>query len=442
MSEPSGKVSGHTGVAPRLYDLLVHLFGIDPPVRLVGWDGSTAGTSTGPTVRVHSRRAVRRLLWAPGELGLVRAYVAGELDIDGDLVAGLRTLAEYGALIGGKPALGPADRREVLRTAVLLGAVGPAPKAPAEEQLLRVTAQRGARETAATDLPDRGGPELLRTVLGATLAYSSARWEAGIGTGDGPSDATDDGAAEVTSLDKAQERKLDLVCDRLELRPGMRLLDVGCGWGPLALHAVRSRGVEVVGLVRSADRAGVVRRRLEEAGVADRADIRLGDLDAVEDGPFDAVAAIESVEHVQESDLRAYFGHAQQLLRPGGRLVLQALTSRPGTDPSGPTFMSSYVMPQGPLPPIGVVLGALEDAGLEVRLLESWREHYGPTMRAWLRRLDANTGQAVDVLGPGRLRVWRLSLALGTVGFERGRIGLHHVVTVRPHADGRSGMLA
>ncbi len=434
MSDTSTRQSTHlrrAGVAPRLYDLLVHLFGIDPPVRLVGWDGSSAGSADGPVVHVHSRRAVRRLLWAPGELGLARAYVAGELEIEGDLVAGLRTLAEYGALVGGRPALGPSDRREVLRTAVLLGAVGPAPKPPEEEQL-PASSWRGARERATTDLPEPGGLELLGDVLGSTLAYSSAHW----GTDGTGADGTDRG------LDGAQRRKLDLVCERLGLEPGVRLLDLGCGWGPLLVHAVVHRGVEAVGLVRSADRADVVRRRLEQAGVADRADVRLGDVDAVEDGPYDAVAAVESVEHVEEPDLLAYVARVQQLLRPGGRLLLQALTARPGDGTDGRTFMSSYVMPHGPLPPVGTLVGTLEDAGLEVRLLESWREHQVPTMQAWLARLDADPARAEQVLGSRRLRVWRLSLALATVGFERGRIGLHHLLAVRPHADGRSGMLA
>jgi len=420
--------AGRANVAPRLYDLLVHLFGIDPPVRLVGWDGSSAGTADGPTVHVLSRRAVRRLLWAPGELGLARTYVAGELDIEGDLVAGLRALAEYGALVGAKPSLSAADRREVLRTAVLLGAVGPAPKPPAEEQLLagtgpRGASQRGARKTAATELPS-DGLELMEHVLGDTLAYSGARWEG------------------ADTLDEAQRRKLDLLCDRLGLQPGARLLDVGCGWGPLLLHAVRDRGVEAVGMVRSADRAAVVRDRLAAAGLAGRADVRLGAAPAVDDGPYDAIAAIESAEDVDEATLAGVFGHVQQLLRPGGRFVLNALTSQPGGGTAGPTFMSEYVMPQGLLPPVGVLIRALEAAGLEVRLVESWREHHARTMATWLRRLDSEAASAEAVLGPNRLRVWRLSLALATVGFERGRIGLHHVVAVRPHADGRSGMLA
>lgn len=427
MSETQ-RSGGRTGVAPRLYDLLVQLFGIDPPVRLVGWDGSTAGTADGPTVRVRSRRAVRRLLWAPGELGLVRAYVAGELDIDGDLLTGLRTLADYGTAIGGRSALGPADRREVLRTAVLLGAVGPAPKPPDQEQLLRASVHPGARAQAAAELPEAGGLDLLEKVLGHTLAYSTARWDG------------DAGAA--VALDEAQRRKLDLVCDRMGLAPGMRMLDLGCGWGPLLLHAVRERGVQAVGLVRSADRADVVRRRLRDAGLADRADVRLGDLPGVADGPYDAAAAIESIEHLDETNLVAYAGQVHQILRPGGRFVMQALTARPGAGGPGPSFMSAYVVPSGPLPAVGTVVDGVEESGLEVRLVESWREHYAPTMRAWLARLDADPNRASAVLGADRLRVWRLSLALASIGSERGRIGLHHLVAVRPHADGRSGMLA
>jgi len=423
------------GVAQRLYDLLVGLFDVVPPVRLTGWDGSVAGPGDGPTLHVRNRRAVRRLLWAPGELGLARAFVAGEIDVEGDLTEGLRALADYGGLVGGKPTLTPAGRREVLRTAVLLGAVGPAPKPPPEERLLsegRVIGSRGhrgARELAAAEVPDDGGLELMTAVLGGSLAYSCGYWADGA---DGP-------AAEI---DAAQRAKLDLVCDRLGLTEGMRLLDLGCGWGALLVHAVRNRGVEAVGLVRSAERAEVVRRRLDALGLGDRAEVRLGDVDAVDDGPYDAVAVIESLEHVEGGELVEQMAQLQQLLRPGGRLVLQALTRRPGTERPGPTFMSAYVMPAGPLPPIGVLVSAVEDAGLEVRLVESWREHYPPTLQSWLHRVDARHDTAVEVVGANRLRVWRLSLALSTVGFERDRIGVHQMVVVRPHADGRSGMLA
>jgi len=424
------------GVAQRLYDLLVALFDVTPPVRLTGWDGSVAGSGEGPTLHVRSRRAVRRLLWAPGELGLARAFVAGEIDVEGDLTDGLRALADYGALVGGKPAITPSGRREVLRTAVLLGAVGPAPKPPPEERLLsegRVVGSRGhrgARELAAAEVPDDGGLELMAAVLGGSLAYSCAYW-AESASRPAPED-----------LDAAQHAKLDLLCDRLGLSEGMRLLDLGCGWGALLVHAVRNRGVEAVGLVRSAERAEVVRRRLDALGLGDRAEVRLGDVDVVDDGPYDAVAAVESIEHVAGADLVEQMAHLQQLLRPGGRMVLQALTRRPGAEQPGPTFMSAYVMPAGPLPPIGVLVTAVEDAGLEVRLVESWREHYPPTLQSWLHRVDARHDRAAEVVGVNRLRVWRLSLALSTVGFERDRIGVHQMVVVRPHADGRSGMLA
>jgi len=434
------------GVAQRLYELLVHLFDVEPPLRLAGWDGTEAGAADGPTLRVHSRRAVRRLLWNPGELGLARAYIAGEIDVDGDLTEGLRVLAEYGSLVGAKPALTASGRREVLRTAVLLGAVGPAPKAPPEERILsegrRVGSRgaRGARELAVADVPDDRGLALMRFVLGESLAYSCAYWAKGSldlerGASGGAAQPDDD-------LDAAQRTKLDLICDRLGLEPGVRLLDLGCGWGALLVHAVRYRGVEAVGLVRSADRAEVVRRRLGDLGLADRADVRLGDVDAVEDGPYDAIAAIESLEHLAEADLVEQMAGLQHLLRPGGRLLVQALTRRPGPDQPGPTFMTAYVLPEGPLPPIGVLVSAVEDAGIEVRSVESWREHYPRTLQAWLRRVDQRLAAATEVVGETRLRVWRLSLALSTVGFERDRIGAHQLVAVRPHADGRSGMLA
>ncbi len=408
------------GVAERLHDLLVQLLGVEPPVCLVGWDGSTAGSGQGPTVRIRNRRAVRRLLWAPGELGLARAYVAGDLDIDGPLLAGLRQLADVGTRVGSRPSLTPADRREVLRTAVLVGAVGPAPKPPPEE--LDPSGDRWPRghEQTASVVDPPAAVGFFESVLGSTLAYSCARWADPAAPGD---------------LDAAQEGKLEQVCRDLGLGAGDRLLDLGCGWGPLVLHAAEHHGVRGVGTVRSADRAELVRRRLAQRGVDHLVEIRLGDHDHIDDGPYDAVACVEGNEHVPTEAQGGWAQSMARLLRPGGRLLVQRLTQR---DDSGaaPTFMTAYVYPRAPLGPVGGLVEAVERAGLELREVTSLREHYPPTLQAWADNLARHRDRAVTLVGESRVRVWELSLALSVLGLERGRVSVHQLLAVRPLADG------
>jgi cyclopropane-fatty-acyl-phospholipid synthase len=415
-------MSERTGVASRLHGLMVDLFDVVPPVCIAAWDGSSAGSDGGPTVRVHSRKAVRRLLWAPGELGLARAYVAGEIDIDGDLTQAMRELADYGVRIGSKPALSAADRREIMRTAVLVGAVGPAPKPPTAEMSV---AGRGtsAREKIAATAHDRTLIEHFRAILGDSMADSCAWFE-----------KPDQG------LEEAQQAKYERVCRLLDLRPGVRFLDIGCGWGGLLLHAARHHGVEAVGVVNNADRAELVRARLSEAGLEDRIEVRLGDYTDVEDGPYDAIAALETTDHLSPDELVEYGAAMQQLLRPGGRILHQQITGRlRSTQESESTFWASYVHPDAHLRPLSSIVRAFDDTGIEVRRVDNMREHYPPTLQAWLRGLEEHWDAVVASVGQARARVWRLSLALSTVGFERSAMSVHQVIGARPFADGRSG---
>lgn len=414
-------MSERPGIAARLHGLLIELFGVVPPVRIVAWDGSAAGSGDGPTVRVHSRKAVRRLLWSPGELGLARAYVAGEVDIDGDLTEALRELADYGLRIGSKPSLTQANRREIMRTAVLVGAVGPAPRPPREEISSHEHAS-GARERAAAAAHASTAVVPIGDILGGTLAYSCAWFE-----------------RPGCTLDEAQAAKFERICGYLDLRPGVRLLDVGCGWGGLLVHAALRHGVEAVGVVRDADRAELVRGRLAETGVADRVEVRLGDFRDVEDGPYDAIAAVETTEHLAPGDVVEYAARVQQLLRPGGRVVHQQITGPLSTEETEATFWGSYVQPDTRLFPLSALVGAFDATGLETRRVTNMREHYPPTLQAWLAGLERRWDDVVDAVGPGRARVWRLSLALSSVGFERAAMSVHQVLGVRPFADGRSG---
>ena len=309
-----GRSSGRGGVAEQLSQALCLVLGTDEvPVRLRAWDGSEAGPVGAPVVVVRSRRALRRLAWAPGELGLGRAYVAGEIDVEGDLFAALAAFT--GLTSAGRPEGAPAafsarDRLRLAAIAARLGALGPEPAPPPEEIDLGPRGRRHSkgRDAAAISHHYDVGNTFYRLVLGPSMVYSCAVW-----------------ADEDTGLDAAQEAKLDLVCRKLGLEPGMRLLDVGCGWGSLALHAAERYGVDVVGVTLSIEQATLARKRVAEAGLTDRVDIRVQDYRDIDDGPFDAISSIGMAEHVGRHQMAAYTARLHDLLRPGGRLLNHAI---------------------------------------------------------------------------------------------------------------------
>ncbi|MGH3342551.1 MAG: class I SAM-dependent methyltransferase [Carbonactinosporaceae bacterium] len=419
-------MAGSTGVAERIVPLLDRMLGSDLPLRIRAWDGSESGAAGAPTLIVRSRRAVRRILWQPNELGLARAYVAGEIDIEGDVYDALDRLA----LIARRERLAglrfsSTDRRELMKTAVLLGAVGPQPRPPAEEAALVGQRHSRGRDRAAISHHYDVGNDFYRLVLGPSMVYSCAYW------------ASDDPA--YTLMD-AQRDKNDLICRKLGLQPGMRLLDVGCGWGSLLIHAAQTYGVTALGVTLSRHQADYGRKRVAEAGLEGRVEIRLQDYRDVEDGPFDAIASVGMAEHVGEEAYREYCGVLLGLLRPGGRLLNHQIARRPGGQGRGPSFIQAYVFPDGDLKPIGVTVSFIEESGFEVRDVESLREHYARTLRRWVANLEAGWDEAVRLTSPGRARVWRLYMAGSALAFEHGRISINQILAVKPRNDGRSNM--
>ncbi|MGK5112905.1 class I SAM-dependent methyltransferase [Geodermatophilus sp. CPCC 205506] len=395
----------------------------EAPVRLRAWDGTVAGPEGAPVIGVRTPRALRRLVWAPGELGLGRAYVAGELEIEGDVFATLSALTSAGrlAVAGPPPAPTLRDRLGLVRTAARLGALGPEPAPPPEEVRLRRFGRRHsrARDAAAIAHHYDVSNDFYALVLGSSMVYSCAVWE-----------------SPATGLDAAQEAKLDLVCRKLGLVPGARLLDVGCGWGSLALHAAQRYGAHVVGITLSAAQAELARRRVAEAGLADRVEIRVQDYRDVPDGPYDAVASIGMAEHVGAAGMAGYVRTLHALLRPGGRLLNHAIAwnaGSPGWDPD--TFITRFVFPDGELLDLAGTVSALEDGGLEVLDVEALRRHYALTLRAWVERLEKHWDAAVSLAGPGRARVWRLYMAASALAFEAGKLGVNQVLVQRPGGD-------
>ncbi len=410
---------------------LVHAgLGGDLPVRLRCWDGSEIGPSGAPVqLTFTSPRALRRLLWAPNELGFARAYVSGDVLIEGDIMAGLTALDRIA-----DPEFGPgvvidgSTRRAVVKAALRLGVAGPPPRPPAEESKLGGLLHSRSRDAQAIAHHYDVGNDFYELVLGPSMTYSCAYYEQDPGLAFG--------------LEEAQQAKCDLVARKLGLRPGMRVLDVGCGWGSFACIAARDYGVEVVGITLSSEQADYARRRANAEGVGDLVEIRIQDYRDVHDGPYDAIASIGMAEHVGQAMLPTYSGELFALLAPGGRLLNHAISIRPGSGSgfSRTSFIDRYVFPDGELQPMAVMVEALEGAGFEVRDVESLREHYALTLRAWVANLEANWDKAVELSSPGRARVWRLYMAGSALAFEGNRIGVNQVLAVRPDVRGVSGM--
>ncbi len=406
--------AGH-GLAGTLATAL----GGDLRVGIRAYDGSQAGPAdAAATLVVRSPDAIRRVIASPGELGLARAYVAGDVELDGDIYAVLALQQQLDQAFR-RPQSWSALARLVRGT----GGLHRAPEPPPEEVRLHGRRHSRSRDAAAIAHHYDVSGDFYRLFLGPTMTYSCAVWE-------DPS----------VGLDAAQEAKYDLVCRKLGLVPGTRLLDVGCGWGGMAMHAARHYGVRAVGVTLSREQAVLARRRVSEAGLSDRVEIREADYREVDDGPYDAISSIGMFEHVGEGQLGRYFARMRALLAPQGRLLNHGISRPAGVGRiKSNSFLPRYVFPDGELEEIGTVVSAIQRAGLEVRHVENLREHYALTLRAWVRNLEESYSDAVRLAGAGRARVWRLYLAGSALGFEAGEIEIHQTLAVRAE-PGPSGM--
>ncbi|HEV7208843.1 MAG TPA: cyclopropane-fatty-acyl-phospholipid synthase family protein [Mycobacteriales bacterium] len=415
------------GAAHRLEPLLVHAFAGELPIRLRAWDGSQIGPDDAPTVVLRSRRALRRLLWAPGELGLAQAYVAGEIDLEGDLAEGLRRIWAAArsrqtpeASMRGRELIGAA------RLALRLGAVGWRPRPPAAQARLAGMRHSRHRDRAAIAHHYDLSNEFYQLVLDPQMAYSCGYW---IGDPDDPTYTVAD----------AQRDKLDLVCRKLGLEPGMRLLDVGCGWGALLVHAATHYGVLATGVTLSGQQQAFIRQRIEERGLTGRVEVRLQDYREIDDSPYDRVASLEMGEHVGQEQYPVYAANLFRLVKPAGRVLVQQM-SRGAKHPGGGAFIESYVAPDMHMRPVGQTIELIEGAGLEVRDVEALREHYVWTIQAWYAALERNLSAAVALVGEQQVRVWRLYLVGSMLTFAENRMGVDQILAVKPVAGGASGM--
>ena len=415
-------------IAETVAPLVRAAVGPDVPVKIRCWDGSRSGPASAPwQVNVVNRRALRRLLWAPNELGVARAYVSGDIDIEGDLLAGLDFLEQMSDPNRGPGVRTDAEMKKALAKAALrLGIIGLPPRPPAEERkLARGHRHQKRRDAAAISHHYDVGNEFYRVVLGESMTYSCGYW-----------------ARPGEDLAAAQHAKCDLVARKLGLAAGMRVLDVGCGWGTFAVHAARNYGVHVVGVTLSHEQAEYASKRMVAEGIAERVQIRVQDYRDVDDGPFDAISSIGMAEHVGVALLPTYAAQLYALLRQQGRLLNHAISRRPGKREgfSKTSFIDRYVFPDGELEPMATMIEALEGAGFEVRDVESLREHYALTLRAWVANLEANWEEAVAFSSAGRARVFRLFMAGSALGFVANRLGVNQILAVKCDARGRSGM--
>ncbi|HEY5104660.1 MAG TPA: cyclopropane-fatty-acyl-phospholipid synthase family protein [Acidimicrobiales bacterium] len=421
------------------------VFNNELPFRVEAYDGSVAeptvvSSANAMTLKILRRDAITRVITHPGELGLARAYVAGDIEIDGDLdplfeleMPPLRKLLN-------------ANNVRSLLSVVGASAVKPLTPPKIEARPRGVMHSRARDRQAVTHHYDVSN-RFYEMVLGPSMTYSCAVFTT-------PED----------TLEDAQRRKVDLVARKLDLKPGMRLLDVGCGWGAMGIHAARTYGVHVVGVTLSQPQRDYATEAARLAGVSDLVDFRVQDFRDITDGPFDAVSSIGMSEHVGIKSLPNYTQIIFNLLKPGGRFLnhaigkpvsfddnpqptrtselnrqLQIALGLRGPSKTGSAFINRYVFPDGELHEVGTLVTIFQAHGFEVRHLESLREHYAITLRHWVDNLTKRFDEAVGEVGIERARVWRLYMAGSAVAFERHHLEIHQVLNVRP-LEGKSEM--
>jgi cyclopropane-fatty-acyl-phospholipid synthase len=414
------------GAAPKLTALLDEVTGVALPVRIRCWDGSESGPAGAPVLVIRSRTALRRLLWQPDELGFSQAYVAGELDIEGDMTTALQhfwgAVRELGVA---KPEIGVRTRLRAASLVLRLGAVGPRPTAPGEEARLKGLLHSKTRDRDAISHHYDLSNDFYHLLLDEHMAYSCAYYTQAPGTAG-------------YTLHDAQTDKLDLVCRKLGLQPGQRLLDVGCGWGSMILHAAEHYGVHATGVTISSEQRDFIEKRVAERGLQGKVTVRLQDYREVSDGPYDAISTIEMGEHVGAENYDVYTATLYRLLKPRGRLLLQQMSRV--DNPGGGAFIESYIAPDMTMVPLGTTANNIEKAGFEIRDVHVMREHYVHTIRAWLDTFESRIEEVVAMIGEGQSRVWRLYIVGSALAFEENRMGVDQFLAVKPDVEGVSGI--
>ena len=414
-----------TGSTLRIADAFEQLIQGPLPLRFTAYDGSASGPEDAPFgFELRNERGLAYLMTAPGDLGLGRAYVSGDLVVTGvhpgDPYEGLKALQKGLKLRRPSPA-------ELVKIVSALGVSHLKPPTPPKEETLpkwrRVV--EGVRHSRTRDKEAIHhhydvSNTFYEYVLGPSMTYTCAVYP------------TDD-----ATLEQAQHYKYDLVARKLGLEPGMRLLDVGCGWGGMVRHAAQHYGVKALGVTLSREQATWAQEKIKELGLDHLAEVRHSDYREVTESGFDAVSSIGLTEHIGVRNYPSYFGFLRDRLRPEGRLLNHCITRPHNRRQETGEFIDRYVFPDGELTGSGRIITEAQNAGLEVQHEENFRVHYARTLAGWCRNLEENWDACVAEVGEPTARVWGLYMAGSRLGFERNEIQLHHVLAVRTDEQGR-----
>ncbi|MFF4416919.1 class I SAM-dependent methyltransferase [Streptosporangium sp. NPDC001559] len=409
----------------KLAEIFEMVVGSEAGIRFRAYDGSKAGPDSADIgVEVKSPIAVAYLAQAPGELGLARAYVSGHLDVDGDMYSLLARM--WSLTINDITTAQKIAAIRALGVKPLMMRVPPPPQEVRRSMLAKMGSRHAKqRDAEAIHHHYDVSNKFYSWVLGPSMAYTCAVYP-----------------TEESSLEEAQYAKFDLVAKKLGLKPGMRLLDVGCGWGGMVMHAAREYGVKALGVTLSRQQAEWAQKAIAEAGLSELAEVRHMDYRDVQESGFDAVSSIGLTEHIGKDQLPFYFKFLYGKLVPGGRILNHCITRPTGVEKTinAGGFINRYVFPDGELESVGHLVRQMEDLGFEIRHEENLREHYAQTLRHWCANLDDHWDEAVEEVGQGTARVWRLYMAGCVVGFERNKVQLHQVLGVKLDDKGVAGV--
>ncbi|MFC7330055.1 class I SAM-dependent methyltransferase [Marinactinospora rubrisoli] len=404
----------------RLAEIFERVVGPNAPVRFRAYDGSVAGDpESDVTLIVRTPVAINYLAQAPGALGLTRAYVSGHIDLEGDMYTALKRMSEVAFEEGRR--LTPLQMAGLVKDVGWVKLVNRVPPPPQEMRRSTLLERGGLRHSKGRDAEAIHhhydvSNAFYELVLGPSMTYTCAVYP-----------------TEQATLEQAQAHKYELVSRKLGLREGMRLLDVGCGWGGMVMHAAREHGVKALGVTLSKEQAEWAQKRIAQEGLGGLAEVRHMDYRDVPDGVYDRISSIGLTEHIGKKNVPGYFASLYAKLRPGGRLLNHCIT-RPRNDlpPMNPRgVINRYVFPDGELEGPGWLQSAMNDAGFEIRHQENLREHYARTLRHWCDNLDRNWDAAVQEVGEGTARVWRLYMAGCILGFEKNVVQLHQILGVK-----------
>jgi cyclopropane-fatty-acyl-phospholipid synthase len=425
MTQTETRPQTPTGV--KIGDAISSLLRDGMPVRFKAYDGSSAGPPDADiTLELKNQRGLSYLLTAPGDLGMARAYVAGDLDLHGvppgDPYDALVLLQKH--LNFRKPS--PSEAIALVR-GLGIANLRPPPPPPQEHLPKWRRAMEGLRHSMSRDAEVIAhhydvSNTFYEHVLGPSMTYTCAVYE-----------------SPQATLEEAQFAKYDLICRKLDLQPGQRLLDVGCGWGGMVRHAAREYGVQTLGVTLSRQQAQWAQAAIERESLGGLAEVRHLDYRDVAESGFDAISSIGLTEHIGVRNYPAYFSFLRDRLRPEGRLLNHCITRPHNHRQEIGAFLDRYVFPDGELIGSGRIITEAQNAGLEVMHEENFRRHYALTLAGWCRNLQDNWDACVREVGEGTARVWGLYMAGSRLAFERNEIQLHHVLAVRTAHDGEDG---